>query len=137
MSMNAHLRVARPTDNLDEIASMYRLGLEMQILAEFRGHENFDGVVLGRPDLGYQLEFTHQTGHTVGGAPTKDNLLVFYHPNKGDWERACAKMVMAGFRTVKSYNPYWDRQGLTFEDPDGYRVVMQNARAPGVAEEGA
>ncbi len=20
---------------------------------------------------------------------------------------------------------YWDRQGITFEDPDGYRVVLQ------------
>ncbi len=24
-------------------------------------------------------------------------------------------------------NPYWDKLGRTFEDPDGYRVVLQNA----------
>jgi hypothetical protein len=33
----------------------------------------------------------------------------------------------AGFAPVSSFNPYWDRDGLTFEDPDGYRAVLQNA----------
>jgi len=29
-------------------------------------------------------------------------------------------------RLIVGYgNPYWDRCGLTFEDPDGYRVVLQ------------
>lgn len=35
-------------------------------------------------------------------------------------------MVMAGFNETKSYNPYWDVVGKTFEDIDGYRVVLQN-----------
>jgi YycE-like C-terminal domain len=28
---------------------------------------------------------------------------------------------------VKVFNPYWDRKGKTFEEPDGYRGVLQNA----------
>jgi hypothetical protein len=36
-------------------------------------------------------------------------------------------MTSAGFREVPSNNPYWDLQGRTFEDIDGYRVVLQNA----------
>jgi hypothetical protein len=28
---------------------------------------------------------------------------------------------------VAAFNPYWDRDGVTFEDPDGYRIVLQNA----------
>jgi hypothetical protein len=36
-------------------------------------------------------------------------------------------MRAAGFAPVASFKPYWDRQGVTFEDPDGYRVVLQNA----------
>ena len=40
---------------------------------------------------------------------------------------ACAKMRGAGFDPVTSLNPYWDRLGATYEDPDGYRVVLQNA----------
>ena len=33
-------------------------------------------------------------------------------------------MAAAGFAPVKSYNPYWDEGGATFEDSDGYRVVL-------------
>jgi len=36
-------------------------------------------------------------------------------------------MIEAGFREVSSFNPYWARQGRTFEDADGYRVVLQRA----------
>jgi hypothetical protein len=39
-------------------------------------------------------------------------------------------MQDAGFAPVPSFNPYWDRQGATFEDPDGYRLVLQNAAWP-------
>ena len=35
-------------------------------------------------------------------------------------------MKNAGYEPVQSYNPYWDKNGLTFADPDGYRVVIQN-----------
>jgi len=35
-------------------------------------------------------------------------------------------MVEAGFNVVNSLNPYWDVNGRTFVDPDGYRVVIQN-----------
>ena len=125
-----YLRVARPTDDLDPIVAMYKTGLDLQVVAEFRGHDGFDGVVLSRPDLGYQIEFTHQAGHSVGKAPTKDNLLVFYHPENESWEQACERMSEAGFEQVPSWNPYWDVKGRTFEDPEGYRVVLQNARWP-------
>ena len=32
----------------------------------------------------------------------------------------------AGFAPVAAFNPYWDRNGVTFEDPDGYRIVFQH-----------
>jgi len=51
---------------------------------------------------------------------------VFYIPDHGEWDATCAQMVTAGFRQVPSFNPYWDVAGRTFEDPDGYRVVLQN-----------
>jgi hypothetical protein len=31
---------------------------------------------------------------------------------------------------VRAFNPYWDRHGKTFADPDGYRVVLQHAAWP-------
>jgi len=38
--------------------------------------------------------------------------------------------VAAGHAPVPSFNPYWDVDGKTFEDPDGYRVVVQHAAWP-------
>lgn len=127
----AHLRIARPTDHLEEVARLYEEGLGFARLAEFAGHEGFDGVVLGHADLGYQLEFTRQSGHAAGRCPSKDHLLVFYVTDHQAWESRCASMENAGFRRVTAWNPYWDRQGATYEDPEGYRVVLQGSRWPG------
>lgn len=122
------LRVARPTDSLDALLPFYVNGLGFEVLYRFDGHDSFDGVMVGRPGHPYHLEFTHQRGHTVGRAPTEDNLLVLYLPEAADYRAALARMAAAGFAPVNSYNPYWDEGGATFEDPDGYRVVLTNRR---------
>ena len=43
---------------------------------------------------------------------------------------SCKNMKAAGFIGVQSYNSYWDAAGKTFEDLDGYRVVLQNSEWP-------
>ena len=121
------LRVARPTDDLPALLRFYCDGLGLLLLASFTQHNGFDGVMLGHPQAPYHLEFTHQPGHAVGRAPTADNLLVFYLPDAAEWQAAVQRMEAAGFAPVPAYNPYWDQQGLTFEDPDSYRVVLQCA----------
>lgn len=120
------LRVARPTDNLDRVVEFYTKGLGLEILYKFQNHDGFDGVMVGFPGAAYHLEFTSHRGHSVGRAPTEDNLLVFYLPNRAEWQSAIAHLKNAGYQPVPSYNPYWDENGLTFTDPDGYRVVIQN-----------
>ncbi|CNH96202.1 prolyl endopeptidase [Yersinia enterocolitica] len=119
------MRVARPTDNLKLISEMYCRGLGFSELGSFADHQGFDGVILGHPHHAYHLEFTHHRGMRVGFAPTQDNLLVFYLLNEAQWAGQCQQMLAAGFRAVVSYNPYWDVSGKTFEDTDGYRVVLQ------------
>ncbi len=123
----AHLRVARPTDDLDALVRFYRDGLGFTVLGEFRDHDGFDGVMLGHPGAGYHLEFTRKEGHRAGKAPTEDHLLVFYLPDPAAWRRAVDRLARCGYEPVPAFNPYWDRQGRTFADPDGYRVVLQNA----------
>jgi hypothetical protein len=44
---------------------------------------------------------------------------------------AVEQMVKAGFEPAPAFNPYWDREGRTFEDPDGYRIVLQRSAWPG------
>jgi hypothetical protein len=126
MKTGVILRIARPTDHLAVIAQMYATGLDFTVLAQFHDHDGFDGIILGHPQHPYHLEFTTQRGHQVGKAPTQDHLLVFYIPNQQEWEASCARMLTAGFHRVPSYNPYWEVHGRTFEDLDGYRVVLQN-----------
>ena len=121
------LRVARPSDDLETLLRFYERGLGMTVLSRFEDHDGFDGVMLGHPAAPYHLEFTRKHGHKAGRAPTKDNLLVLYLPDADEWKFAIQRMRDAGFDPVPSFNPYWDRDGLTFEDPDGYRVVLQNA----------
>jgi hypothetical protein len=127
MSPGLTLRVARPTDNLAAIAEMYERGLSLSVLAEFADHDGFDGVILGHPGDQYHLEFTTRQAHVVGRAPTEDHLLVFYIPDPNDWEDRCARLIDSGFRAVQSFNPYWNIHGRTFEDLDGYRVVLQHS----------
>jgi catechol 2,3-dioxygenase-like lactoylglutathione lyase family enzyme len=121
------LRVARPSDNLEELLLFYQDGLGFDVVDRFENHEGFDGVMLGKVGAPYHFEFTRAHGHPAGRAPTRDNLLVFYIPDRREWERSVQRMRNAGFEPVPSFNPYWDRDGHTFEDPDGYRVVLQNA----------
>ncbi len=106
---------------------MYAQGLGVRVIGSFQNHEGFDGVMLGLPGAAYHFEFTHCPAHPVVPAPTAEDLVVFYIPAGGEWRAACERMSAAGFKQVPSLNPYWDRRGRTFADPDSYRMVLQNA----------
>ncbi|MBT5017678.1 VOC family protein [Planctomicrobium sp.] len=123
----AHLRIARPTDRLDEIVDFYRTVLGFSVLSEFRDHDEFDGVMLGHSGAPYHLEFTSKAGHEVGRSPTEDILLVFYIPDRSEWVETISMIESQGYSAVKSFNPFWEVAGKTFEDPDGYRIVIQNS----------
>jgi catechol 2,3-dioxygenase-like lactoylglutathione lyase family enzyme len=120
------LRVARPSDDLEALRRFYEQGLGLAVLYRFEDHDGFDGIMLGRPGAPYHFEFTRARGHRAGRAPTQDNLLVFYLPDEAEWEAVVERMQRAGFAPVPAFNPYWDRNGVTFEDPDGYRIVLQH-----------
>ena len=122
-----HLRVARPTDHWDEIVRFYRDGLGFAVLKQFQDHDGFDGIMLGHPGATYHLEFTRKAGHVAGRAPNEDSLLVFYMPDRAEWQSAVDQMESNGFPRVKSFNPFYDKLGRTFEDADGYRVVLHNS----------
>lgn len=120
------VRIARPSEDLEALLPFYRDGLGLEVLARFEDHDGFDGIMLGRRGAPYHFEFTRKRGHGVGRAPTEENLTVFYLPDLADWTAAIERMQSAGFGAVEAFNPYWDRKGRTFEDPDGYRIVLQN-----------
>lgn len=125
--MTPHLRIARPVTDLARSVEMYCRGLGLTLLGSFKDHEGFEGAMLGDARSRYHLEFTHCHAHRVKPTPTAEDLLVLYIPEETEWQTACYSMLAAGFKQVASFNPYWEIDGRTFEDPDGYRTVLQRA----------
>ena len=114
------LRVARHTERLDEVVAFYRDGIGLAEIGGFRGHAGYDGVFLAIPGSGAHLELTSGGGH---GAPSPhpESLLVLY---LGDQEAVRTVAERLAVEPVPPANPYWAEHGLTFEDPDGFRVVL-------------
>ena len=130
ISRNTVMRVGRPTDHLEEITKMYAEGLGFEIIGGFDGHNNFSGRMVGHPKHHYHLEFTTHKNEKAGRAPSLENLLVFYITDETEYNIAIKRISNAGFRKVKSFNPYWEGGAQTFEDLDGYRVVINYGESP-------
>jgi catechol 2,3-dioxygenase-like lactoylglutathione lyase family enzyme len=114
------LRVARHTERLEEMVAFYRDGIGLTAVGGFRDHDGYDGVFLTVPGTGAHLELTAGGGH---GAPAAhpESLLVFYLGDEEAVRRVAARL---GAEPVAPANPYWVEHGLTFEDPDGFHVVL-------------
>jgi catechol 2,3-dioxygenase-like lactoylglutathione lyase family enzyme len=114
------LRVARHTERLGALVRFYRDGLGLTEVGGFQGHDGYEGVFLDVPGTGAHLELT--AGGVHGGpVPHPESLLVLY---LGDEQAVRAVADRLGAEPVAPANPYWAEHGLTFEDPDGFRVVL-------------
>lgn len=127
------MRVARPTRRLRELIKFYCEGLGLEVVGSFAGHAGYSGVMIGLPGRDYHLEFTEheESGEEDDFAPPgRDNLLVFYIPDRAVIESMAARLNAMGYAAVAPENPYWNERGVTIEDPDGWRVVLMNT--PGI-----
>lgn len=120
------IRIARPTDKLQKVVVFYKDALGLPIIGHFEDHEGYSGVMLGAPDARFHLEFTHASAGSPCPAPSKDNLLVFYLEDPQGYLDALQRMTHHGHSPVEPENPYWQGKSQTFEDPDGWRVVLYN-----------
>ena len=127
------VRIARPTDKLDEVVRFYRAGLGLPELDRFAGHAGYRGVLLGLPGTQYHLEFTQHDDGSPGLAPSRDNLIVLYFDDLTQVEQVAARLAALGYLRVEAENPYWtDNGAVTIEDPDHWRVVLLSQRAPAI-----
>ncbi|WP_234812973.1 VOC family protein [Mycolicibacterium confluentis] len=127
----AQVRVARPTAKLTEIEQFYAGILGLPVLYRFENHAGFDGVMLGLPGSAHHLEFTSSHAGSPCPAPSRENLLVLYFESENAMSDVVERLAAAGCEPVEAENPYWTDTGAwTFEDPDGWRVVL----APRVVE---
>ena len=121
--MIQHVRVARPTADLKRLVAFYRDVLGLDVIADFKDHDGFDGIMLGQRGAGMHLEFTQERGAKPLPLPTPEHLLVLYF-EEADWAAIHQRLRAADVNPVVSHNPYWDQRGITVEDPDGYRIVL-------------
>jgi catechol 2,3-dioxygenase-like lactoylglutathione lyase family enzyme len=123
------IRVARPTARLQQVVAFYRDGLGLPVIGHFENHAGYSGVMLGIPTETFHLEFTSTNEGSECPAPTKDNLLVLYMPDPNAYQAVVNRLRAHGYTPVEPENPYWKSASQTFEDPDGWRVVVFNGPA--------
>ena len=79
-------RVARHTDNIQKIRYFYTEILGFKVLGEFKDHDGYDGIFIGKENTAWHLEFTtsdKQPNHKFD----KDDILVFYPASKKNMKK--------------------------------------------------
>ncbi|MEU9036149.1 VOC family protein [Streptomyces sp. NPDC048352] len=120
-----HVRVARPSRDLEAAERFYVDGLRLDVLWRTAGHVpgEHDLLMVGPAGGGWHFELTLDPDDPVEPSPTVDDLFVVYLGQAPD-EALVRRLVACGGTVVPSHNPYWDEYGVTVADPDGYRLVL-------------
>lgn len=117
------LRIARHTTNLQAITNFYVNVLGLKVIGKFEDHNGYNGVFIGLPNTGWHLEFT-TSAHAPQHQPDEDDLLVFYQETAEECEVMKQNFKDHNIVPVVAKNPYWNENGTTYPDPDGYNVVI-------------
>jgi len=117
------LRVARHTANLQPVIYFYCNLLGLEVLGSFQDHDGYNGVFIGLKNTGWHLEFT-TSAQAPQHEPDDDDLLVFYQQSTGEYEALQHQLEAHHVPLVTAKNPYWNANGCTYSDPDGYRIVI-------------
>lgn len=92
----AQVRVARPTDRLDEVVRFYVEGVGLRELSRFVDHAGYSGVMVGSPMA--HLEFTTHVDGSPGAAPSAENLLVLYFDDAAAMDAVVRRRQSSGQR---------------------------------------
>lgn len=117
------LRVARHTADLQPVIHFYSDLLGLEVLGSFENHDGYNGVFMGLKNMGWHLEFT-TSAQPPQHQPDEDDLLVFYQQSTAEYEALIQKLEAHHVTAVTAKNPYWNSNGYTYLDPDGYSVVI-------------
>lgn len=120
-SPGTHLRIARPSRDLAAAERFWVSGLGLDVL--YRVTEGHRLLMLGWPTAGWHLELVEDPA--VLPQPTEEDLLVLYL-GEPTAEGLLQRLLSSGAQRVVARNPYWEQWGITFEDPDGYRLVLSH-----------
>jgi hypothetical protein len=82
--------------------------------------------MVGFPGAAWHLELVQvgeYDGEELQPRSTEEDLLVLYIDGQVEGQLV-EELVKAGGKRVVARNEYWEKWGVTVEDPDGYRVVL-------------
>lgn len=130
----AKVRLAKPSANLQSVARFYIDGLGLDLIGSFVDHDGYDGLLVGKHGCAYEFEFTYAQHAHCQMVPSKDFLLVFYIEAREEAQEINNRMMRLGYRAVEPLNPYWIGISKTYEDPDGWRVVIFDMQARGLKD---
>ena len=127
---NTILRIARPTDNLRKFKRCIPKDWDLKSWLPSKITIHSAVLFLDMKNTCIILNLLTMPAQKQAKRLQWIICLFFTWPDKEEWNSACKSMIDAGFMEVQSYNPYWDTAGVTYEDLDGYRVVLQNREWP-------
>ena len=122
------LRVARHTNDIEQIRSFYLDILGLELLGGFEDHKGYDGVFLGKANLGWHLEFT-KSRDIVDFNYGDEDYLVFYPENDGEYQSILNRISESKIKYVVSKNPFWNSNGKIILDPDGFQIIISNLKS--------
>jgi catechol 2,3-dioxygenase-like lactoylglutathione lyase family enzyme len=120
-------RIARQTNNLNQLKSFYIDVLGFEVLVSFENHDNYKGIFIGKPQFDWHLEFT-QSNEIVEFHFNEDDALVFYPEKISEYNQLLDTVRKHNISFIKANNPYWNENGKMILDPDGYRVIISNLK---------
>lgn len=120
------IRIARPCRDLAATERFWVQGAGLDVL--WRTDEPADAsenalLMVGPPEAAWHLELVLDPDAADASNPSEEDLLVLYLGEPPS-DELVQRLVDHGGLRVSARNPYWDRWGVTVEDPDGYRLVL-------------
>lgn len=127
ITANHTIRIARPTRSVNAAERFWCEGVGLKVLwrtgtEAVGGHSLLMVGIVGAP---WHLELVENPDTLDANPPSAEDLLVVYrgHPIN---QTEIQQLILAGGKVVPARNPYWDKYGITIEDPDGYRLVLSH-----------
>lgn len=124
---NAPLRIARPSRDLVAAEEFWTTGVGLSVLYRHTPTYGDSGehalLMVGSPAATWHLELVHDADDPIEPTPSAEDLLVLYLDAPVP-ESLTERIEAHGGTRVAAHNPYWDRWGVTFSDPDGYQLVL-------------
>lgn len=115
-------RAARHSQNIQKLTDFYTKILGFEILSCFENHSGYNGVFVGCKTENWHLEFT-ENGEDCQTSFDNDDALVFYY-NSDQYLKVLEQITKYELALVEPKNPYWRKNGICIQDPDGCNVIL-------------